>query len=141
MTKSLSAALTILLVVFALFSCSRKEDDELPARVGDLEVLFSVTDQFGILPDTINIPVILSLYTDTTHAVEVRSESITVHNRTAMSVKFEEMEPTFFYLSIRINVPGLPPPCDDITVFVQYNRLTTTDLVEIEVRAQEIRCR
>lgn len=140
MTRLIYISSLLLLALLVAFSCSRKPDDELPARVGDLQVLFSVTDQFGILPDTNNIPVIISLYTDSTHAVMARSEAMTVHNRTAMSITFEDMEPTFFLMSIVINVPGLPEPCPDITVFVQYNRLTITDLVAIEVRAQEIRC-
>ena len=140
MTKLIYISTLLLLALLAAFSCSRKEDDELPARVGDLQVLFSVTDRFGILPDTNNIPVIISLYTDTTHAIQVRSEAVTVHNRTAATITFEDMEPTFFLMSIVINVPGLPDPCADTKVFVQYNRVTITDLVAIDVRAQEIHC-
>lgn len=140
MTKLFCITTVLLLALLTAFSCSRKGDDELPARVGDLQVLFSVTDNFGILPDTNNIPVIVSIYTDSTHSIQVRSEAVTVHNRTISSVTFEDMEPRFFLLSVVINVPGLPEPCDDATVFVQYNRLTITDLVAIEVRAQEIRC-
>lgn len=141
MTKQLYAASIILIVLtIAALSCSRKGDDELPARVGDLKVMFKISDQFGILPDTTNIPVVLSLYTDTSHAVLVRSEIINVRNHVKNLMTFEDMEPTFFSLSIVINSPGLPPPCDDFTVFVKQNLVTTTELFELDVRAEEIIC-
>lgn len=141
MTRRFYASSFFLIVLaIAALSCSRKGDDELPARVGDLRVMFRISDQFGVLPDTTNIPVVLSLYTDTTHAVLVRSEAIDVRNHVMMAKDFEELEPTFFSLSITINVAGLPEACDDFTVFVQQNLVTTTELYELEVRAEEIIC-
>lgn len=140
MRRSFYLLLVVFLTALIGFSCSRKGDDELPARVGDLQVLFRISDQFGLLPDTSNIPVLVSLFADTGHVVLVRSEAVVVHNHVATTVNFESMEPTFFYLSIEINVPNLPPPCADTRVFVRYNELTLTDMIDIEVRAQEIRC-
>ncbi|MGB5138616.1 MAG: hypothetical protein WBP29_08805 [Candidatus Zixiibacteriota bacterium] len=130
----------LIVLAIAALSCSRKGDDELPARVGDLQVLFRISDEFGVLPDTTNIPVVLSLYTDTSHAVLVRSEAINVRNHVTMAVSFEEMEPTFFSLAITINVAGLPEACDDFRVFVQQNLVTRTELYELDVRAEEIIC-
>ena len=141
MTRHFLASILILAIIsIGALSCSRKGDDELPARVGDLKVMFKISDQFGVLPDTTNIPVVLSLYTDTTHVVLVRSETINVRNHVTMAMDFEELEPTFFALSIVINSAGLPPACEDFTVFVQQNLVTTTDVYEIEVRADEIIC-
>ncbi|MGB5105711.1 MAG: hypothetical protein WBP42_03250 [Candidatus Zixiibacteriota bacterium] len=130
----------LIVLAIAALSCSRKGDDELPARVGDLQVLFRISDEFGVLPDTTNIPVVLSLYTDTSHAVLVRSEAINVRNHVTMAVSFEEMEPTFFSLAITINVAGLQEACDDFRVFVQQNLVTRTELYELDVRAEEIIC-
>lgn len=141
MRRSIYIPLIVLLFGLAASSCSRKDDDELPARVGDLQVFFRISDQFGLLPDTSNIPVLVNLYADTAHATLVRSEAVTAVNHITKTVDFESMEPTFFYLSIEINVPNLPPPCEDTRVFVQYNRLTLTDIIDMEVRAEEIRCR
>ncbi len=141
MRKSIYIPLIFLLLGLAAVSCSRKEDDELPARTGDLQVFFKISDQFGLLGDTLNIPVLVNLFADTAHAKLVRSEAVTAVNHLTKTVTFEDMEPTFFYLSIEINLPGLPPPCEDTRVFVQYNQLTLTDMIEMEVRAEEIRCR
>lgn len=140
MRKSIYIPLIFLLVGLAVASCSRKDDDELPARTGDLQVFFKISDQFGLLGDTLNIPVLVNLYADTAHAKLVRSEAVTAVNHLTKTVTFEDMEPTFFYLSIEINIPGLPPPCEDTRVFVQYNQLTLTDMIEMDVRANEIRC-
>lgn len=141
MRKSIYIPLLVLLAGLTALSCSRKDDDELPARVGDLQVFFKISDQFGILPDTSNIPVLVNLYADTAHNVLVRSEAVTAVNHLTKTVTFESMEPTFFYLSIQINEPDLPPPCEDTRVVVVHNRLTLTDIIELEIRANEIRCR
>lgn len=141
MRKSIYIPLIVLFVGLAALSCSRKDDDELPARVGDLQVFFVISDQFGLLPDTSNIPVLVNLYADTAHSVLVRSEAVTAVNHLTKTVTIESMEPTFFYMSIQINEPGLPPPCEDTRVFVQQNQVTQTDMIEMEVRANEIRCR
>ena len=141
MRKTVYIPLIFLLIALTASSCSRKNDDELPARVGDLQVFFRISDQFGILPDTVNIPVLVKLFADTAHAVLVRSEAVTAVNHLTKTVDFESMEPTFFYLSIEINVPNLPPPCADTRVFVRHNELTLTEMIDIEIRAQEIRCK
>lgn len=141
MRRSIYIPLIVLIVGLAALSCSRKEDDELPARIGDLQVFFRISDQFGLLPDTTSIPVLVNLYADTSHNVLVRSEAVVAVNHLMKTVTLESLEPTFFYMSIEINEPGLPPPCEDTRVFVQQNQVTQTDMIEMEVRANEIRCR
>jgi len=132
--------LVLMLALLAVAGCSRKDDDELPARAGDLEARFVIDDDFGILPDTLSIPMILTVYADAAHTQMQQSEAITVQNHKPASLTFEELAPTFLYLSIRINVSGLPEQCPDISVFVQQNRVTSTNLITIDVRESEIRC-
>lgn len=132
--------LVLTLALLTVAGCSRKGDDELPARSGDLEARFVVDDDFGILPDTLNIPMILTIYADAAHTLMQQSEAVTVQNHQPASVIFEELAPTFLYLSIRINVSGLPEQCPDVSVFIQQNRVTSTNLINIDVRESEIRC-
>lgn len=140
MTKRFYVLALLALSIFVAFSCSRKEDDELPARSGDLKVWFKVSDQFGVLADTVNIPVILSIYTDTTHSRLVRSESMTVRNHVTMAVTFEELEPRFMSLTAIINQNAITQDCPDLSVFIRESLVTETDVIELEVLGQEIRC-
>ncbi len=133
---------SLLLILIVIFGCSRKGDDELPPRSGDLQVRVMVTDEFGVLPDTVNIPLILSLYTETdsTHSLVVQSEAAVVKNHTQATVLFEDLAPAFFNLSVRINISGLPEQCPDYRVYVQEGRVSPTNLITIDVRSEEIRC-
>ncbi len=131
---------SLLLILIIISGCSRKGDEELPPRSGDLQVRVIVTDEFGTLPDTANIPLLLSIYTDSTHSRLMQSEAAIVKNNIQSFVLFEDLAPDFYYLSVRINVSGLPEQCPDYRVYVQEGRVSPTNLITIEVRSEEIRC-
>jgi hypothetical protein len=131
----------VILLLLLIVGCSRKGDEELPPIVGDLEVRFQIQDQFGLLPDTLNIPVIVALYVDSLHTREVASDAVSAQNHVTTAVLFENIDSDFFYLKIRINLAGLPSHCPDHRVFVVKDMKTTTDIVEIEIRQNDILCR
>lgn len=136
------ALTTIVLLLGIAIGCGRKADDELPARVGDLEVIFKIVDEFGRLPDTLNIPVILSIATDTlfTSTSTAREQVVTAKNHEQKVVGFKDMAPSFFYVKVLINRPGLPPTCSPTAVFVRENMVTRTDLISLTLLENLIRC-
>jgi hypothetical protein len=116
-----------LLALVALLSCSRKGDEALPQRIGDLRVRFQIEDRAG-LPAT--FPVTVNVYSDSARTLLTRTTTVTADTLSYKSVDFTNLAVAFFYVRITVNVEGLSSPycLDDMTVFVKLHEQTVSPI-------------
>lgn len=132
--KSIRISAILILACLIIWGCSRKEDEALPERTGDLLVQFTIHEESNHLSDPENIPVIVSLYMDTLHTRLVISEDVVVAEDIQTEVRFEDVVSNFYWLEILVNESDLPPQCPDVRVFVRQDLTTTTDALEYTLR-------
>ena len=137
MIKRLIPAVLLILVVIA--GCSRKPDEEVRARVGDLRVRCQIVDQAN-LPET--FPVTVSVYSDTGRTLLKGTKTITTKKDSVNTVEFLDLPSSFMYAHISVNVDGLgSTSCqEDLTVFVKLDQITVTPIRVLTVYAGYIRC-
>ena len=112
--------LLALLLLLAAFSCSRKGDDPVPERKGDLRVLVQVDDETGLLGDL--FPVKISLFDDTLHQFEIGSERIMLASQETDSVSFIDINArsAFYYIEVKIDFHDeRDATCGDTPVFIE----------------------
>ena len=127
--------LTALIISLAvIWGCSRKADESLPARTGNLLVRFTIHDESSYLSDPANIPVIVSIYADTLHTHLIASQDIMAADDATREVTFPDLPVSFYWMEMLVNESGLPDPCHDVRVFIQQNITTSTDDLEYTLR-------
>ncbi len=131
MIKRLIPVVLLILVVIA--GCSRKPDEELPARVGDLQVLCKIVDQAN-LPET--FPVTVSVYSDVARTLLADTKTITTMKDSVNTVAFTNLPSNFMYVHITVDVPSLSSRSreTDLTVYVKLDGLTVTPIQVLTVR-------
>jgi hypothetical protein len=137
MIKRLIPVVILILVVIA--GCSRKPDEELPARVGSLQVLCKIVDQAN-LPET--FPVTVSVYSDTGRTLLKATRTIVTMNDSVNTVEFTDLASSFMYVHITVDVPSLTSnSCEaDLTVYIKLDLLTVTPIRVLTVRPSFIEC-
>jgi hypothetical protein len=137
MIKKLIPIVILILIVIA--GCSRKPDQELPARIGDLHVRCQIIDQAN-LPET--FPVTVAVYSDTARTLLKGSKTFTTKKDSVNTVEFKDMPVSFMYTHITVNVAGLgSQTCEtDLTVYVKISDVTVTPIRVMTVYAGYIRC-
>ena len=131
MIKRLIPVVLLILVVIA--GCGRKPDEELPARVGDLQVLCKVIAQAN-LPET--FPLTVSIYSDSARTLQAATKTITVRKDSVYTVAFADLPSGFMYVRVTVDVPSLSSRSreTDLTVFVKLHGLTVTPILTLTVR-------
>ena len=112
--------LLLLLLLLAAFSCSRKGDDPVPERKGNLQVAVQVDDQTGRLGDS--FPVKISLYDDTLHQFEIGNKRIMLESQQIDSVSFTDINArsAFYYVEVKIDFHDeRDATCGNTPVFVE----------------------
>ena len=137
MIKRLIPVVLLILVVIA--GCSRKPDEELPARVGDLQVLCKIVDQAN-LPE--RFPVTVSVYSDTARTLLAGTRTFTTMKESVDTVAFTSLPVSFMYVHITVNVDSLASTsCEtDLTVYIKLERLTVTPIRVLTVHPGYIEC-
>ena len=137
MIKRLIPVVLLILVVIA--GCSRKPDEELPARVGDLEVRCQIIDQAD-LPAT--FPVTVSVYSDVSRSLLKATKTITAKKDSVNTVGFTDLPSSFMYVHITVDVSSLAShSCGtDLTVFIKLDGLAITPIRVLTVRPGLIEC-
>ncbi|TFH65803.1 MAG: hypothetical protein E4G91_01140 [Candidatus Zixiibacteriota bacterium] len=137
MIKRLIPVVLLILVVIA--GCSRKPDEELPARIGDLEVRCQIIDQAN-LPET--FPVTVSVYSDETRTLLKATRTITTKKDSVNTVAFTDLPVSFMYVHITVDVSSLTSTsCDtDLTVYIKLDGLSITPIRVLTVRPGLIEC-
>jgi len=137
------ACFIIVATLLLVLSCSRKGDESLPPRVGDLKVLFQFIDNLNHFSDMERVPVRITVYA---------ADSVTLHiSATVMARKDQTTSYTFEDLGAEItgNWIGLEADpsggryaaCPDkYKVFVREGLLTSTNTIEIKYRPEEMIC-
>jgi hypothetical protein len=123
----------VLLIIVVIAGCGRKPDEELPARIGDLQVLFQIIDQAN-LPET--FPVTVSLYSDSAHTLQAATRTVTVRKDSVNTVSFTDLPVSFLYCHIKVDVPSLSIRSreTDLTVYIKLHSVTVTPIVVLTVR-------
>lgn len=123
----------VLLIIMVIAGCGRKPDEELPARIGDLQVLFQIIDQ-AILPET--FPVTVSLYSDSARTLQVGTRTVMVRKDSVNTVLFTDLPVSFLYCHIKVDVPSLSSRGReaDLTVYIKLHSVTVTPIVVLTVR-------
>ncbi len=127
----------LLVIAFALaafWGCSRKGDESLPPREGNLLAQFTIHEESSHLDNPSSIPVLVSLYRDTLHQMMVASKSVTAKDDTPAEVLFEDLPVGFYWLEILVNESGLPEQCDDISVYVLQDLTSSTSNLQYTLR-------
>ncbi|GEM_PF-2184882 len=129
----------ILLTLLMLAGCSRKPDEELPARVGDLQVLCKIIDQAS-LPET--FPVTVSVFTELDRVVPKVTKTITTTKDSVNTFSFTDLPVSFMYVHITVDVAELTAnSCEtDLTVYIKLDGLTITPLRVMTVYTGYIDC-
>jgi hypothetical protein len=137
MIKRLIPAILLIFVVIA--GCSRKPDEELPARIGDLQVLCKIIDQAN-LPET--FPVTVSVYSDSARTLQKGSKTITAMKDSVKTISFADLPVSFMYVHITVDVSSLAmKSCEsDIPVYIKLDGLTVTPIRVLTVRPGLIEC-
>jgi hypothetical protein len=137
MIKRLIPVVLLILVVIA--GCSRKPDEELPARLGDLQVLCKIIDQAN-LPET--FPVTVAVYSDTARSLLKGTKTITAMKDSVNTVAFTDLPVNFMYVHITVDVATLTnTSCEtDLTVYIKLSGLTVTPIRVLTVRPGYIVC-
>ena len=137
MIKRLIPVVLLILVVIA--GCSRKPDEELPARVGDLQVLCKIIDEAN-LPE--RFPVTVSVYSDTARTLLADTKTITTKKDSVNTVAFTKLPVSNMYVHITVDVDSLTSKsCEsDLTVYVKLDGLTVTRIRVLTVYSGYIRC-
>ncbi len=120
MTMTRAKILLLLVLLLAAFSCSRKGDDPVPERKGDLRILVQVDDETGRLGDS--FPVKISLFDDTLHQFEIGSKRIMLDPQQVDSVSFTDLNArsAFYYVEVKIDFHNeLDATCGNTPVFVE----------------------
>jgi len=138
MIKRLIPVALLILVVIA--GCGRKPDEELPARVGDLQVLCRIVDPLNILPGT--FPITVSIYSDTARTLLADTKTITTKKDSVNTVAFTKLPVSNMYVHITVDVDSLTSKsCEsDLTVYVKLDGLTVTRIRVLTVYSGYIRC-
>ncbi|MFH2056630.1 MAG: hypothetical protein ABIJ61_11775 [bacterium] len=108
------------IIGLVIFGCSRKSDDPVPERKGDLRVAVTVTDETGRLGDL--FPVKVSLFDDTLHQYEIDSKRIMIEPAELDSVDFSDINArsAFYYIEVKIDFhDSRDETCGDTPVFIQ----------------------
>jgi hypothetical protein len=129
----------VLLILLVISGCSRKPDEELPARVGDLQVFCKIIDQAN-LPES--FPVTVSVYSDTARTLLKGTKTITTTKDSVNTVAFMKLPSSFMYVHITVDVPSLASnSCGtDLTVFIKLDGLAITPIRVMTVRPGLIEC-
>lgn len=129
----------VLLTLLMLSGCSRKPDEELPARVGDLQVLCKIIDQAN-LPET--FPVTVSVFTELDRVVPKVTKTITTTRDSVNTFSFTDLPVSFMYVHITVDVAELTAKsCEtDLTVYIKLDGLTITPLRVMTVYTGYIDC-
>lgn len=137
MIKKLIPVVLLILVVIA--GCSRKPDEELPARIGDLEVRCQIIDQAN-LPET--FPVTVSVYSDEARTLLKATRTITTQKDSVNTVAFTDLPVSFMYVHITVDVSSLASTsCEtDLTVYIKLDGLSITPIRVLTVRPGLIEC-
>jgi hypothetical protein len=137
MIKRLIPVVLSILVVIA--GCSRKPDEELRARIGDLQVLCKIVDQAN-LPET--FPVTVSVYSDVARTLLADTKTITTMKDSVNTVAFTKLPVSFMYVHITVDVDSLASAsCEtDLTVYIKLDGLTITPIRVLTVRPGYIEC-
>lgn len=129
-----------LLLLLTGISCSRKGDELIPPRLGNLVVKFVVYEESNLIPDPGDIPIILTLYRETDPTQPVRTEAVRAASGVVTGTHIEDLPADFYDLELIINLPNLPDPCCAVKVFVQLNQTTETELFVYRVRQTLMIC-
>jgi hypothetical protein len=137
MIKRLIPLALLILVVIA--GCSRKPDEPLKARVGDLQVLCTIVDQAN-LPEA--FPVTVSVYSDTARTLLKATKTITTIKDSVNTVTFTDLPVSFMYVHITVDVSSLASTsCEtDLTVYIKLDGLTVTPIRVLTVYSGRIEC-
>jgi hypothetical protein len=137
MIKRLIPVALLILVVMA--GCSRKPDEELGPRVGDLQVLCKIVDQAN-LPEI--FPVTVAVYSDEARTLLKGTRTITATKDSVNTVAFTKLPSGFMYVHITVDVPSLASTsCQtDLTVYIKLDGLTITAIRVLTVRPGLIEC-
>lgn len=133
-------ALVAIIGLLVVAGCSRKGNEQLPPRVGDLLVKFIVNDEAG-LPQ--RIPVTVAVYSDFAHTAELRSEQVVTMSDSLNIVELKGMAAISAYVVISIDQNIAYPTCTyrpHYAVFVQQGRVSTTPIITMTVRQQVTEC-
>jgi len=134
MTTTFRFAAALLLTGLVLWGCSRKQDQVLPPRTGDLLVQFTIHEESSHLPDPSHIPVTVTLYRDSVHAVVAQSQDIVVASDSLAQVSFSDLSVDFYWLEIQVTENDLPPSCPATRVFIQQDITSKTGNLEYTLR-------
>ncbi len=128
-----------LLMLVILVGCSRKPDNNLPERIGDLRVRVLVVEDQAGLPGV--FPVTVAVY-DTSHTRLIRSQTISTDTGTVQMVEFKDMASAFFNVRFTVNVDSLGTPscAEDMSVFVRLNEVTTTPVRQMMIHYGRADC-
>ncbi len=137
MIKRLIPVVLLILVVIA--GCSRKPDEELPARVGDLHVRCQIIDQAN-LPET--FPITVSVYSDAARTLLKGTKTITTVKDSVNTVAFTDLPVSFMYVHITVDVDSLTSKsCEtDLTVYVIIDQVAVTPIRVLTVYSGYISC-
>jgi hypothetical protein len=137
MIKKLIPVVLLILVVIA--GCSRKPDEELPARVGDLQVRCQIVDQAN-LPET--FPITVSVYSDAARTLLKATKTITTKKDSLNTVAFTSLPSSFMYVHITVDESSLAShSCEtDLTVYIILDGLAITPIRVLTVRPGLIEC-
>jgi len=129
----------VLLILVVIVGCSRKPDEELPARIGDLQVLCKIIDQAN-LPET--FPVTVSVYSDTARTLRAGTKTFATKKDSVNTVAFTDLPVSFMYVHITVDVDSLvSTSCEtDLTVYIKLDGLTITPIRVLTVYSSYIRC-
>lgn len=129
----------VLLVLVVIVGCSRKPDEELPARIGDLKVRCQIVDNAN-LPET--FPVTVSVYSDSARSLLKGAKTFTTKKDSVNTTEFLDLPSAFMYVHITVNVAELGVrTCDqDLTVYVRLNEVTVTPIRVLTVYSNRIEC-
>ena len=119
-TKLSSYAIVLALVGLVIFSCSRKGDDPVPEKKGNLRVAVMVDDETGRLGDQFLVRI--SLFDDTLHQYEVDSKQISLQPGIIDSIDFTDINAraAFYYIEFKAFLDFQTTiACDDTPVFVE----------------------
>lgn len=140
METMIKRLIPIVLVIFVVISgCSRKPDEELPARVGDLQVLCKIIDEAN-LPEA--FPVTVSVYSDQARTLPKGSRTITAMKDSVYTISFVDLPVSFMYVHITVDVTSLSmKSCEtDLPVYIKLDGLTVTLIRVLTVRPGLIEC-
>lgn len=129
----------ILLIIVVIAGCGRKPDEELPARIGDLQVLCKIIDQAN-LPET--FPVTVSVYSDAARTLPKGSKTIAAMKDSVNTIAFTDLPVSFMYVHITVDVAFLASKsCEtDLPVYIKLDGLTITPIRVLTVRPGLIEC-